>query len=441
MSEKLPPLRVGMVGLGVVGSGCVSTLIENQTEIMRRSGKAIVIDKVAVRDPAKLRSVNLPREKIVSDWRTIVDDPTIDVVVELIGGETIAREVVLAAINAGKHLVTANKALLARYGNEIFAKAREKEVIVAFEAAVAGGIPVIKALREGLSGNHLTEVIGIINGTCNYILSAMFEKGREFAEVLAEAQNLGYAEADPCFDIDGIDTKHKIAILAALAFGQKVDLDQVFVEGIRHLTLKDIEYTQKIGYRIKLLGIARKSARGTEIRVHPTLIPAKTLIANVEGVMNAVQVRGDRVGKTLFCGPGAGANPTASAVVADLVDIARLNTADPAHHVPYLAFQYSDLHDEAILPIAQTTSGYYLRLRTHDQTGALAEITRILADQQISIDSILQYPNTHEKATVDVIILTHRVEEGLMQKALAKISALSVVGESPMLIRRDELSD
>lgn len=438
---NLTPLRVGIVGCGVVGGGTVATLLENKTEISRRAGRDIVIEKIAVRDINKSRDINVPREKIVTDWQSVVNDPTIDVVVELIGGDGVAKEVVMSAMKKGKHVVTANKALLAKHGSEIFATAATHEVIVAFEAAVAGGIPIIKALREGLSGNHLFEVVGIINGTCNYILSAMFEHGRDFAEVLAEAQALGYAEADPSFDIDGIDAKHKLAILGSIAFGHRVQLDAIYAEGIRHLKKTDIDYAKQLGYRVKLLGIARQSAKGVEMRVHPTLIPTKNLMANVEGVMNAIRVKGDRVGTMLFYGAGAGANPTASAVVADLVDVARLNTADPTHHVPYLAFQQTHLHDDPLMPMSDIESGYYLRLVTLDRAGVLAEVTRILAEHQISIDSILQYPRKSDSDSVDVILLIHIVKEGVIRQALASIEALNVVRESVVIIRRDALEE
>jgi homoserine dehydrogenase len=380
------------------------------------------------------------RAKVVNDAKLVVNDPEIDVVVELIGGYGIAKELVLAAINQGKHVVTANKALLAVHGNEIFAAAQAKGVTVNFEAAVAGGIPIIKALREGLTANRIEWIAGIINGTTNFILSEMRDKGLDFNVVLKEAQRLGYAEADPTFDIEGIDAAHKVTIMSAIAFGIPMQFDKAYVEGITKLSAVDIKYAEQLGYRIKLLGITKKTDDGIELRVHPTLIPTKRLIANVEGAMNAVQVMGDAVGTTLYYGKGAGAEPTASAVIADLVDVTRLQTADPDHRVPHLAFQPGSVVNTAVLPIGEITTSYYLRLRVADVTGVLADITRILADNGISIDAMLQREADDGENQTDLIMLTHETKEKHILKAIEKIETLKTVEGSVTKIRLENLS-
>ena len=433
-------LRVGLLGIGTVGSGTFEVLARNQEEIRRRAGTGIQITVVADLDTARAESIVTGRARVVADAAAVVADPEVDVVVELIGGYGIAKQLVLEAIRQGKHVVTANKALLAVHGTEIFAAARERGVTVAFEAAVAGGIPIIKALREGLTANRIEWVAGIINGTTNFILSEMRAKGLDFGVVLKEAQRLGYAEADPTFDIEGVDAAHKATILSAIAFGVPVQFAKAHVEGITALQAADIRYAEQLGYRIKLLGIARRRERGIELRVHPTLIPSTRLIANVEGAMNAVVVKADAVGTTLYYGKGAGSEPTASAVIADLVDIARLQTADPGHRVPSLAFQPGSLADTPILPIADVVTSYYLRLVVADKAGVLARITGILAEHDISIDAVLQRESAEGEKQTDLIILTHDTVEGRMAAALAQMQSLPTVLAPIVKLRKEELS-
>jgi homoserine dehydrogenase len=433
-------IQVGLLGIGTVGSGTWQVLHRNQEEICRRAGRGIEITMVADLDTARAKAIVGDQAQVVSDARQVIANPDIDIVVELIGGYGIAKTLVLEAIAAGKHVVTANKALLAVHGSEIFAAAGEKGVVVAFEAAVAGGIPIIKALREGLTANRIEWLAGIINGTTNFILSEMRSKGLDFAEVLKEAQRLGYAEADPTFDIEGIDAAHKVTIMSAIAFGIPVQFDKAHVEGITRLSATDIRYAEQLGYRIKLLGITRRREHGIELRVHPTLVPSKRLIANVEGAMNAVVVQGDAVGTTLYYGKGAGSEPTASAVVADLVDITRLHTADPDHRVPYLAFQPGRMKDTPILPIEQVVTAFYLRLRVSDEPGVLSRITTIVADQGISIDALLQRESAEGERQTDVIILTHDTVEGKMRAAIASMQALPTVLAPIVSIRKEELA-
>jgi homoserine dehydrogenase len=435
----MKPINVGLLGLGTVGSGTIEVLRRNREEITRRAGRDIVIKAASARDLTKERKVSLDGIEIVPTAGLIVDRPDIDIVVELIGGDTAARELVLRAIDNGKHVVTANKALLAKHGTEIFARAHAKGVMVAFEASVAGGVPIIKAIREGLSANRIEWIAGIINGTCNYILSEMRDKGLPFEMVLAEAQRLGYAEADPAFDVEGIDAAHKLTILAAIAFGIPMQFDKVHTEGITRLTAVDLKYAEGLGYRIKLLGIARRTKKGIELRVHPTLIPARRLIANVEGVMNAVLVNGDAVGPTLYYGRGAGAEPTASAVVADLVDVTRMATADPEQRVPHLAFQPDRLSNEAILSMEDVDTGNYLRLRALDRPGVLADVTRICADLDISIDAIFQKEAGEGEDQVDVVILTHVTSERSVNAAIRRIEALSTIPTPVVRIRLEDL--
>ncbi len=435
----MKPIHVGLLGLGTVGSGTIEVLRRNREEISRRAGREIVIKVASARDLTKERKVSLEGIEIVPTAGLVVERPDIDIVVELIGGDTAARELVLKAIDAGKHVVTANKALLAKHGTEIFARAHAKGVMVAFEASVAGGVPIIKAIREGLSANRIEWIAGIINGTCNYILSEMRDKGLPFDMVLAEAQRLGYAEADPAFDVEGIDAAHKLTILAAIAFGIPMQFDKVHTEGITRLTAVDLKYAEGLGYRIKLLGIARRTKKGIELRVHPTLIPARRLIANVEGVMNAVLVNGDAVGPTLYYGRGAGAEPTASAVVADLVDVTRMATADPDQRVPHLAFQPDRLSHEAILGMEDVDTGYYLRLRALDRPGVLADVTRICADLDISIDAIFQKEAGEGEDQVDVVILTHVTSERSVNAAIRRIEALSTIPSPVVRIRLEDL--
>jgi len=435
----IKPINVGLLGLGTVGSGTIEVLRRNREEISRRAGRDIVVTVASARDLTKERKVSLEGIELVPSAGAIVERPDIDIVVELIGGDTAARDLVLKAIANGKHVVTANKALLAKHGTEIFARALEKGVMVAFEASVAGGIPIIKAIREGLTANRIEWIAGIINGTCNYILSEMRDKGLPFDMVLAEAQRLGYAEADPAFDVEGIDAAHKLTILAAIAFGIPMQFDKVYTEGITRLTAIDLKYAEGLGYRIKLLGITRRAPGGIELRVHPTLVPARRLIANVEGVMNAVLVKGDAVGPTLYYGRGAGAEATASAVVADLVDVTRMATSDPEHRVPHLAFQPDRLSSEPILPMEEVESGYYLRLRALDRPGVLADVTRICADLDISIDAIFQKEAGEGEDQVDVVILTHRTPEKRVNAALRRIEALSTIPAPVVRIRLEEL--
>lgn len=436
----MKPIQVGLLGIGTVGGGVFNVLDRNQEEITRRAGRGIQIHTVADLDTKRAEELVKGRAKVVGDAKQVVNDPEIDVVVELIGGYGIAKELVLAAINNGKHVVTANKALLAVHGNEIFAAAQAKGVTVNFEAAVAGGIPIIKALREGLTANRIEWIAGIINGTTNFILSEMRDKGLDFDVVLKEAQRLGYAEADPTFDIEGVDAAHKATIMSAIAFGIPMQFDKAHVEGITKLSAIDIKYAEQLGYRIKLLGITKKTKDGIELRVHPTLIPAKRLIANVEGAMNAVQVMGDAVGTTLYYGKGAGAEPTASAVIADLVDVARLQTADPEHRVPHLAFQPGSMVNTSIMPMGEITTSYYLRLRVADVTGVLADITRILADNSISIDAMLQREAGDGENQTDLIMLTHETKEKNILAAIAKVEALKTVEGSVTKIRLENLS-
>ncbi|MBB3292771.1 homoserine dehydrogenase [Mitsuaria sp. BK045] len=434
------PIKVGLLGIGTVGGGTFQVLRRNQEEIRGRAGRGIEIAMVADLDVERARSIVGDACTVVADAREVIANPEIDIVVELIGGYGIARTLVMDAIKAGKHVVTANKALLAVHGSEIFAAAREQGVMVAFEAAVAGGIPIIKALREGLTANRIEWIAGIINGTTNFILSEMRSKGLDFATVLKEAQRLGYAEADPTFDIEGVDAAHKATIMSAIAFGIPVQFEQAHVEGITALQATDIKYAEQLGYRIKLLGIARRRDRGIELRVHPTLIPANRLIANVEGAMNAVLVQADAVGTTLYYGKGAGAEPTASAVIADLVDITRLATADPDHRVPHLAFQPDAMNDTPILPMEQVQTAFYLRLRVADQAGVLSRITTILAEHEISIDAVLQRESAEGESQTDLIILTHDTQEGRMSEALAKMQALETVLAPIVKLRKEELA-
>lgn len=434
------PIKVGLLGIGTVGSGTFNVLKRNQEEIRRRAGRGIEIAVVADLNTERARELTNGEVEIVSDANEVVSRPDIDIVIELIGGYGIARELVLKAIENGKHVVTANKALLAVHGNEIFEAARRKGVIVAFEAAVAGGIPIIKALREGLTANRIQWIAGIINGTTNFILSEMRDKGLDFDAVLKEAQQLGYAEADPTFDIEGVDAAHKVTLMSAIAFGMPVQFDRAHVEGITRLSAIDIKYAEELGYRIKLLGITRRRDDGVELRVHPTLVPATRLIANVEGAMNAVLVQGDAVGATLYYGKGAGAEPTASAVIADLVDVTRLHTADPEHRVPHLAFQPDELSSVPVLPIEEINSSYYLRMRVADETGVLAEITRILAEGGISIDAMLQKESREGEPQTDIIILTHITREKHVNAAIAKIEALSTVLSGVTRLRMEELN-
>lgn len=435
----MKPVKVGLLGLGTVGCGTVNVLLRNGEEIFRRAGRGIQIISAAARDVERARGCELKGVRLTSDPFDVVDDPEVGIVLELIGGYEPARELVLKAIENGKHVVTANKALIALHGNEVFARAQEKGVMVAFEAAVAGGIPIIKALREGLTGNTLQWLAGIINGTGNFILTEMRDKGRDFEAVLAEAQQLGYAEADPAFDVEGIDAAHKLTILASIAFGIPLRFDKVYTEGITHITRADVAYADELGYRIKHLGIARRSEKGIELRVHPTLIPHRRLIANVNGVMNAILVKGDAVGPTLYYGAGAGADPTASAVVADLVDVVRALTADPENRVPHLAFQPDAISDLPILPIEAVETAYYLRLRALDKPGVMAEVTRILADTEISIEAIIQKEPTEGESDVPIIFLTHRVYERQMNSAIENIENLDSITSKVTKIRVETL--
>ena len=440
MASKMKPIQVGLLGIGTVGGGVFTVLQRNQEEIERRAGRGIEINTVADLNVARAEEIVKGRAKVVADAKDVINNPEIEVVIELIGGYGIAKELVLAAINAGKHVVTANKALIAVHGNEIFAAAKAKGVIVAFEAAVAGGIPIIKALREGLTANRIEWIAGIINGTTNFNLSEMRDKGLDFDVVLKEAQRLGYAEADPTFDIEGVDAAHKATIMSAIAFGVPVQFDKAYVEGITKLSAVDIRYAEQLGYRIKLLGIAKKTDSGIELRVHPTLIPSKRLIANVEGAMNAVQVFADAVGTTLYYGKGAGSEPTASAVIADLVDVVRMQSVEPSKRVPYLAFQEDKVRDTKVLPIGEVTTSYYLRLQVQDVKGVLADITRILADKGISIDAMLQREAQEGENQTDLIILTHETQEKHMLDAIQNIEKLSTVIGQATKIRLENLS-
>ena len=437
-------IKVGLLGIGTVGGGVFNVLKRNHDEILRRAGIGIEIAMVADLDTARAQTLVGPGVKVVADARAVIANPDIDIVVELIGGYGIAKQLVLEAIEAGKHVVTANKALLAVHGTEIFSAAHRKGVMVAFEAAVAGGIPIIKSLREGLSANRIEWIAGIINGTTNFILSEMRDKGLDFDVVLKEAQRLGYAEADPTFDIEGVDAAHKASLMSAIAFGVPVQFSKAYIEGITRLAAQDIRYAEQLGYRIKLLGITKKTAKGIELRVHPTLVPNKRLIANVEGAMNAVMVHGDAVGTTLFYGKGAGSEPTASAVIADLVDIARLHTADSAQRVPHLAFQPDAMSDTPVLAMDDVVTSYYLRLNVADQAGVLAKVTGILAAANISIDAMLQREADEvggEGSTqTDLIILTHDCVEAKMNEALAQMQALPTVLAPITRIRKEELA-
>jgi homoserine dehydrogenase len=435
----LKPINVGLLGIGTVGGGTWDVLNRNADEIRRRAGRAIRITVVADKATDRARKIVKGKARVVSDAFAVARDPGVDIVIELIGGTTIAKQLVLEAIRNGKHVVTANKALLATHGNEIFAAAQKKGVMVAFEAAVAGGVPIIKALREGLTANRIEWIAGIINGTSNFILSEMRDKGLAFDAALADAQAKGYAEADPTFDIEGVDAAHKLTILSAIAFGIPMQFRKAYTEGISRLTKADIGYAEELGYRIKLLGITKKTPKGIELRVHPTLIPARRLLANVEGVMNGILIKGDAVGPTLYYGAGAGSQPTASAVVADLVDVTRLITADPEHRVPHLAFQPDQLSAVPILGIEDVQTSYYFRMRVADKPGVLARITRILADSNISIDAMVQKEPGEGQSLVDIVLLTHRALEKNVNRAIAKMEKLSTVAGKVTRIRLEEL--
>ncbi|MEF9995962.1 MAG: homoserine dehydrogenase [Burkholderiaceae bacterium] len=434
------PIKIGLAGFGTVGRGTYDVLVRNQEEIRRRAGRGIEIAAIAVRNVERARGIVGDAARVSADWQDLVNDPEIDIVVEVMGGYEPARSRVLAAIAAGKHVVTANKALLALHGNEIFAAAQKQGVMVAFESAVAGGIPIIKALREGLTANRIEWVVGIINGTSNFILSEMRAKSLPFATVLAEAQRLGYAEADPTFDIEGIDAAHKLTLLSSIAFGVPINFAAAHVEGISQLAAEDIKYAEQMGYRIKLLGITKHTAAGIELRVHPALVPMRRLLANVEGAMNAIVVKGDAVGTTLYYGAGAGAEPTASAVIADLVDVTRMHTADPEHRVPHLAFQADRMADTPLLPMGETVCSYYFRIRVEDRPGVLADIARILADSSISIEALIQREPSEGENQTDVIMLTHDAREADVSAALARIEALPTVATSIVRLRKEELA-
>jgi len=436
---SLKPVKIGLLGLGTVGGGTVNVLRRNASEISRRAGREIQIARIATRNLARARICDTSGLEVTTDPHAVVDDPDIQIVVELIGGEVPAKDLVLRALNRGKHVVTANKMLIALHGNEIFAEASRRGLMVAFEAAVAGGIPIIKTLREGLAGNRVEWVAGIINGTCNFILTEMRDKGRDFDSVLKEAQALGYAEADPAFDIEGTDTAHKLTILASIAFGIPLQFQRVYVEGITGITATDVAYAEALGYRIKLLGIARRTERGVELRVHPTLIPERRLIANVAGVMNAILVKGDAVGPTLYYGAGAGAEPTASSVVADLVDVVRTLTSDSENRVPHLAFQPQSISDIPVLAIDEVETAYYLRLNAEDKPGVLADIARILANQGISIEALIQKEAPAGASHLPIIMITHRVLERELNAALAQIEALDTIQGPAVRIRLETL--
>ncbi|AEJ00715.1 homoserine dehydrogenase [Nitrosomonas sp. Is79A3] len=437
----MKPINIGLLGIGTVGGGTYTVLKRNQEEIARRAGREIKVKMIADKDLDRARSF-ADHDVIVTDNpHEVTTHPDIDIVVELIGGQTIAKDLILEAIAHGKHVVTANKALLANHGTEIFAVARAKGVMVAFEAAVAGGIPIIKALREGLTANRITWIAGIINGTSNFILSEMRDKGLSFEQVLAEAQKLGYAEADPTYDIEGIDAAHKITLMSAIAFGIPVQFSKVYTEGITKLTGEDIRYAEELGYRIKLLGITKRVEKGIELRVHPTLIPVRRLIANVEGVMNAIVVKGDAVGATLYYGAGAGAEPTASSVIADLVDVTRMQTADPMHRVPTLSFQPDLLSDTPVIPMEDVETSYYLRMQVIDKPGVMAEITRIVADNNISISALIQKEPSSDSDRVSIIMLTHLTVEKNINAAIARIESLPVVTNKVIRIRIEELNN
>ncbi len=433
----MKPVNVGIVGLGTVGSGTFNVLSRNCEDIARRAGREILVTHVGARRDNP--NANTSSVKVSRDIFDVVSDADVDIVVELIGGTTVARDLVMKAIENGKHVVTANKALIAEYGNEIFTAAQKKGVNVAFEAAVAGGIPIIKAIREGLSANRIAWVAGIINGTGNFILTEMAEKGRDFDDVLKEAQALGYAEADPTFDVEGVDAAHKLTILASIAFGIPLQFEKVYTEGISKITREDVSFAEELGYRIKHLGVTRQTASGVELRVHPTLIPEQCLIANVNGVMNAVMAQSDAVGPTLYYGPGAGSEPTASAVVADVVDVARALTTDPNNRVPHLAFQADQLSDQPILPIEEVETGYYLRMHVKDQPGVMAKIATVLSESQINIESIIQKDQADESSPVPLILVVRKVVESKMNQALEKIRALGVLADDVVRIRLETL--
>ncbi|MDD2723394.1 MAG: homoserine dehydrogenase [Methylovulum sp.] len=435
----MKPIKVGVLGLGTVGGGTVNILKRNAAEIARRAGREIIITRASARDLHKPRICDTQDLQVTTDPFEIINDPDIDIIVETIGGAGIVKDMILTAIANGKHIVTANKSLIATQGNEIFAKASEKGVIVAFEAAVAGGIPIIKAIREGLSGNQIQWLAGIINGTGNFILTEMRDKGRDFGDVLAEAQFLGYAEADPTFDVEGIDAAHKLTILASIAFGIPLQFEKVFTEGITQITRTDVEYAEQLGYRIKHLGIARKTPEGIELRVHPTLIPERRLIANVNGVMNAVLVKGDAVGATLYYGAGAGAEPTGSSIVADVIDVVRALTSDPENRVPHLAFQADALADIPVLPADRIKTSYYLRLNAEDKPGVLADVTKILADHNISIEAMIQKEPLKGETAVPIIMLTQITLEQEMNAAISEIEALPTVSGKVSRIRMETL--
>lgn len=435
----MKPVRVGLLGLGTVGGGTVNVLQRNAHEITRRAGRGIVINQAAARDLERPRICDISGMDVTTRPEEVVDNPDNDIIVELIGGETMARDLVMRALEQGKHVVTANKALIARHGNEIFDLARERGVIVAFEAAVAGGIPIIKALREGLAGNQIEWLAGIINGTGNFILTEMRDKGRDFEDVLTEAQWLGYAEADPTYDVEGIDAAHKLTIMSSIAFGIPLQFDAVYTEGITHITREDVTYAEELGYAIKHLGFARRTDEGIEVRVHPTLIPSRRLLANVDGVMNAVLVMGDAVGPTLYYGAGAGPEPTASAVVADLVDVVRAMTSDPENRVPHLAFQYDALSDHPILPIDEVVTAYYLRMQAVDKPGVMADVARILGDLEISIEAVIQKEPAEEDPYAKIIMLTMPVVERNINQAIERIEALETINGQVTRIRVEHL--
>ena len=435
----MDPVKVGLLGLGTVGGGTVNVFQRNAEEISRRAGRGIVVTHAAARDLNKSRICSTDGITVTTTPQDVVDDPDVQIVIELIGGDSLALDLVMRAIENGKHVVTANKALIAKHGNKIFAAAQAKGVIVAFEAAVAGGIPIIKAIREGLAGNRIEWLAGIINGTGNFILTEMRDKGRDFDDVLKEAQELGYAEADPEFDVEGIDAAHKLTILASIAFGIPLQFDKAFTEGITKITREDVTYAEELGYRIKHLGVSRRTNKGVELRVHPTLIPERRLIANVDGVMNAVLVQGDAVGPTLYYGAGAGDEPTASAVVADIVDVVRVLTSDPENRVPHLAFQADSLSDLPILSMDEVETAYYLRMQAKDEPGVLADVTRILGDKGISIEAIIQKEPEGESTEANIIMLTHTVVEKQMNEAIQKIESLNTISGEVVRIRMESL--
>ena len=436
----LEPVKVGVLGLGTVGCGTANILMRNADEIARRAGRGIQITIASMRDTKKSRACDTSSIMLTKDSNKVVTDPNVEIVIELIGGADEAKDLVLKAIEHGKHVITANKALIALHGNEIFQSAQEKGVTVAFEAAVAGGIPIIKAIREGLAGNSIQWLAGIINGTGNFILTEMRDKGRDFDEVLKEAQQLGYAEADPTFDVEGIDAAHKLTILASIAFGVPLQFENVYTEGITQITREDVAYAAELGYRIKHLGIAKRTTKGLELRVHPTLIPRRRLLANVDGVMNAIVVKADALGPSLYYGAGAGAEPTGSAVVADLVDVVRALTSDPENRVPHLAFQPGALSDIPILSMDDVSTAYYLRIHVQDRPGVLADVTQIFADHAISIEAIIQKEPQANISSVPIIILTHEVNEQNMNKAISEIEKLEAVTNKIMRIRLETLS-